>query len=118
MATELPAFSFSIAYLLLIIAITITTILMLVMGGWMKGRLQTGGLRFGFAQKSTIRRRLFGFLLFILAIFLLGWLTERLQSAVYNYLLQNAATSITGVIAAIVFAYLMYEIFVWRKYNK
>jgi small-conductance mechanosensitive channel len=101
-----------------ILAITISTIIMLVMGGWMRGRLQKGGLRFGFAQKSVIRRRLFGFLMFIVAIFLIGWLMERLQATVYALLMQSAATGITGVLFAFGFSYLMYEIFVWRKYNK
>jgi hypothetical protein len=117
MASALPPFSFSIGYFMLILAITISTIIMLVLGAWIKDRLQKSGLRFGFAQKSKIRRRLFGFFLFVIAIFLLGWMSERMQSTVYNLLMQNAASSISGVVIAVFFAYLMYEIFVWRKYN-
>jgi uncharacterized membrane protein len=115
MASTLPPFSFTVAYLLLIIAITISTIIMVVVGGWMKDRLQKGGLRFGFAKKSVLRRRLFGFLLFIVSIFLLGWLSERLQNSVYNYLMGSAGNSIVGVIVALAFAYLMYELIIWRN---
>lgn len=117
MAT-LPPFSISSSYFLYILAVTIGSIAMMVVGGWIRERLQRNGLRYRFARKSKFRRHFFGFLLFIIAIFLLGWMGERLQSAVYNYLIKNAASSITGIILAVVFAFIMYEIFVWGKYNK
>jgi hypothetical protein len=116
MAT-LPPFSFTLDYFLFILAITISTLLMLIFGGWIQRRMQKGGLKFGFANKSTFRRKFFGFLLFIVAIFMTGWLSERLQSSVFNYLKQNAATSITGLLVAVLIAWFMYDWLVWRKQN-
>ena len=118
MAATLPPFSLSAGYFLYILAVTIGSIFMLVIGGWIKERLMSRGLRFRFAHKSRIRKHLFGFLLFIVAIFLLGWMSERLQATLYSYLMQNAASSITGIILSVVFAFVMYEIFIWGKYNK
>lgn len=118
MVAVLPPFSLSASYFLYILAVTISAIFMLVVGGWIRERLMSRGLRFRFAHKSRIRKHLFGFLLFIVAIFLLGWMSERLQATMYDYLMQNAATSVTGIIISIIFAFIMYEIFVWGKYRK
>jgi ABC-type spermidine/putrescine transport system permease subunit II len=117
MAT-LPTFSFTIAYFVFILAVTISTLLMIIFGGWITSRLQKGGLRFGFANKTTLHRKFFGFLLFIIAIFLAGWLSERLQNAIYMYLQQNVATSISGLAIAFLVAWVLYDWLVWRKHNK
>jgi hypothetical protein len=117
MAT-LPEFSWSIGYVMFIIAVAISSIIMIFIGGWVKGRMEKGGLRFGFAQKSKFRRKLSGFFLFIGAIFLVGWLGERLQQSLYAYLMQNAASSITGIVIALLVCWFMYDLFVWRKYNR
>src|SRR5687768_11145470 len=99
MAT-LPTFSFTLAYFTYILAVTIATLLMIILGGWVTNRLQKGGLRFRFANKSNLRRKFFGFLLFIFAIFLTGWMSERLQRSLYEYLQQNIVTGITGFVVA------------------
>jgi MFS family permease len=112
---QLPPFSFSIGYMMAILAVTITSLLMIIIGGWIKDRFQKKGLRFRFANKSMLRKKATGFLLFIIAIFLLGWMGERLQLAVYNYLMQNAASSITGIIIALLVAWFLYDWLVWRK---
>lgn len=114
MAT-LPPFSLSVSYFLSILAVTITSLIMIVIGGWVKDRFQKRGLRFQFANKTRWRRKLFGFFLFIVAIFLLGWMGERLQLAVYKYLMQNAASSITGMVVAVLVAWFLYDWLVWRK---
>jgi cation transport ATPase len=114
MAT-LPPFEFSIKYVLYILAVTMTSLLMIIIGGWVKERFQKKGLRFQFANKSKFRKKFWGFILFIVAIFLLGWMGERLQNAVYNYLLKNAATTITGIIVAILITWFLYDWLVWRK---
>lgn len=116
MAT-LPPFSLTVDYFVFILAVTISTLLMIVFGGWIQARLQKGGLRFGFANKSNFRRKFFGFLLFIVAIFLTGWLSERLQNAVFTYLKQNVATSITGLLASLLVAWFLYHWLVWKKHN-
>lgn len=110
-----PAFSLSLDYFLYILAVTITSLLMILIGGWVKNRFQKKGLRFQFANKSRFRRKFWGFVLFIVAIFLLGWMGERLQNSVYSYLEQNAATSITGIIIALLVAWFLYDWLVWRK---
>ena len=76
MAT-LPPFSFTISYFLYILAVTITSLLMIIIGGWVKDRFQKKGLRFRFAQKSRFRRKFWGFILFIVAIFLLLAVNDR-----------------------------------------
>jgi hypothetical protein len=108
---------FSVAYLLYILAITLTSLLMIIIGGWIRDRLQKGGLRFRFAQKSNFRKKLTGFFMFIIAIFLLGWMGERLQAAVFDYLVQNIATSIVGFIVVILITWFLYDWLVWRKNN-
>jgi biotin transporter BioY len=117
MAGTLPSFSLTVSYFMFILAVVLTSMLMLFIGGWIKDRMQKGGLRFGFAQRSKFRRKFFGFLLFVIAIFLVGWLSERLQNTVYQYLMQNAASSATGIIIAMLLCWFMYDFFVWRKYN-
>jgi uncharacterized membrane protein len=112
---DLPEFSFSVAYTMFILAVVMSSLLMLFIGGWIKDRMQKGGLRFGFAKKTTFRKKFFGFFLFIIAIFLVGWMGERLQSSLYDYLMHNAATSISGIIIAILICWFMYDFFVWRR---
>jgi hypothetical protein len=111
----LPQFSFTLDYFLYILAVTINSLLMIIIGGWMKERMQKGGLRFGFANRSRFRRKIFGFLLFILAIFILGFLSERLQVALLNYLKTNVATNILGLCIAVLVAYMLYDWLVFRK---
>jgi uncharacterized protein YacL len=117
MAT-LPPFSFSIAYFTFILSVTLTSLTMILIGGWITRRLQKGGLRFRFANKSTFSKKFFGFLLFICAIFTFGWLSERLQSSLYQYLQQNVAQGVSGIVISLLIAYFMYDWIVWRKHNK
>lgn len=110
-----PALSFE--YVVFVLTVTLTSLLMIVFGGWVKNRLQKGGLRFGFARKSRLHRKFFGFLLFIIAIFLTGLLSERLQSALFSYLKTNVATSITGICVVFLVAWILYDVLVWRAHN-
>jgi len=110
-----PSFSFTLSYFLYILAVTLTSLLMILIGGWVKNRFQKGGLRAGFANKSTFRKKLFGFVLFIIAIFLLGWMGERLQNSLFLYLEKNVASNIIGVLFAVLAAWLLYDWLVWRK---
>ena len=48
-------------------------------------------------------------------IFLLGWMSSRLQSAVYDSLKQSIATGITGFALALIIAWFLYDFLVWRK---
>jgi amino acid permease len=111
----LPAFELSVSYLLAVIAVTMTSLIMMIFGGWMRERMQKGGLRFRFAKKTRFRRKLTGFLLFIVAIFLLGWLSERLQIAIHDYLSRSAGTTISGIAVALLVTWFMYDWFVYRK---
>jgi len=90
---------------------------MIILGGWVTARFQKGGLRFAFANKSTFRKKFFGFLLFIVGIFLLGWFGERLQQTVYSFVKGGAAQGITSILVAFLVAWLMYDWLVWRKHN-
>jgi hypothetical protein len=112
-----PAFSFSLDYFIFVLAVTLNSLLMIIIGGWMTARFQKGGLRFGFANKSTFRKKFFGFFLFIIGIFLAGFLSERLQSTILTYLRRNATTSIAGIIIAVLAAWFLYDWLVWRKHN-
>jgi hypothetical protein len=113
----LPPFSFTVDYFAFILSVTIASLLMMILGGWITNRMQKGGLRFAFANKSTVRKKFFGFLLFVTGIFLLGWLSERLQQTVFSYVKGGTAGSITSIIVAFVIAWFMYDWLVWRKHN-
>jgi hypothetical protein len=110
-------FSFTYQYLNYVFAVTIASLFMIVFGGWVQTRLHKGGLRFAFANKSKYHRKLTGFILFIVSIFLLGFLSERLQQSLYNYFQYRVATSIIGIILILVVAWFLYDWLVWRKHN-
>lgn len=108
-------FAFSFEYFIFVMAVTITSLFMIIFGGWVKTRFQKGGLRFQFANKSKFRRKFFGFVLFIVSIFMLGFLSERLQNAMFDYFKNRVATSIGGIVIILVVAWFLYDWLVWRK---
>ncbi|HIH24214.1 TPA: hypothetical protein HA251_04230 [Candidatus Woesearchaeota archaeon] len=110
-------FAFTTSYLVTVFAVTIATLLMMIFGGWVTNRIQKGGLRFGFANKTRFHRKFWGFVLFIITIFLLGFLSERLQQTLYNYFKIHFTTSITGIIVMFLVAWFLYDWLVWKKHN-
>jgi hypothetical protein len=107
-----PAFSFTTEYFLFVLAVTLNALFIMVIGGWIQDRLQKRGLRMG---RSTLRKRFWGFMLFIISVLLVGFLSERLQAVIFSYLQQNAATNIIGIVGAVVIAYVLYEWLILRK---
>jgi hypothetical protein len=110
-------FAFTTDYLVFVFAVTITSLLMLIFGTWVKNRFQRGGLRFGFANKTRLHRKFWGFVLFIASIFLLGFLSERLQQTLYNYFRLELATSVSGILIIFLIAWFLYDWLVWKRHE-
>lgn len=97
----------SVDYFLFVLSVTLTTLGLLFLGSIarsMKSRRPAG-----------FKKKLLIFPLFIAGIFLIGWATERIQQGLYTYLQQNAATSISGIVIALLVAWLLYDIVIWRR---
>lgn len=107
MAT-LPPFSFSAGYFLFILSVTLTSLGLVAVGGMIKSV---------FKRKTfpTFRKKIIIFPLFIIGIFVMGWLTAKLQQLVLVYLEKNVATSITGLLIALTVTWFLYDWAVWRK---
>ncbi len=110
-------FAFSLDYFYFVMAVTITSLFMIIFGTWVRNRFQKGGLKFQFANKSKFRRKFFGFILFIISIFLLGFLSERLQSSLQNYFKVHIATSVVGICIIFGVAWLLYDWLIWKEHN-
>lgn len=89
----------SISYFMFVLAVTLTTILAIGVGGMLRKRAR---------PKRTFKAKVLGFIVFIIGILLFGWLMERLQGWLHTYLLQNYATSISGILFALVGVWVLY----------
>ncbi len=107
MAT-LPEFSFTLPYLLFLLAAVITTLGLVALGGIAKALLWR-------PRKATFRRKLVFFPAFIAGIFVAGWISERAQQGVYAYLLENSARGIPFLIGTVALAWVLYDWGVWRS---
>lgn len=106
---SLPEFTSTGEYLLAILSVTLTTLGLLAIGGIAKAFFSSH------RQAPSFRRKLWFFPLFIIGIFAIGWLSAAAQQAVLAYLKQNAATSISGILIAILVAWFLYDWVVWRS---
>jgi hypothetical protein len=105
---QLPEFSLTLAYFLFLLSVVITTVGLVAVGGIAKWA-------FWRPSHARIGKKLLFFPLFIVGIFAVGWLSERAQQGVYEYLLENAARGIPFLIGTIALAWVLYDWVVWRK---
>lgn len=106
---SLPTLETPGEYLLVILSVTITTLGLLTLAGILRsvfGRHKTG---------ATFRKKFWFFPIFVIGIFAMGWVSATAQEIVYAYLQQNVATSISGLIVAILVAWFLYDWAIWRS---
>ena len=103
---SIPPFSFTGAYFLFILSVMLTTLLILFAAGLLRS----------FRRKTfpTLRKKLLVFPLFVAGIFVMGWVTAKIQEYVYAYLMRNVATSILGIVITLVVAWALYDWVLWR----
>ncbi len=96
-------------YVLLVLSVTLTTLILLTIGGvgkWFFGRHK---------RIPTFRKKFWFFPVFIVGIFAMGALSALAQQAMYAYLKQNVATSISGFAVAALVAWFLYDWTIWRS---
>jgi len=107
--TVIPSDATPFEMVLAILSVTLTTLGLLALGGiakWFFGRHK---------RQATFRKKLWLFPAFIAGIFAVGALSALTQQAVYAYLRQNVATSITGFAVAVLVAWFLYDWTIWRR---
>ncbi|MDD9953198.1 MAG: hypothetical protein OXR66_02590 [Candidatus Woesearchaeota archaeon] len=92
--------------LLFVLSVTITTLGIIAVAGVLKGL---------FRGKATLKKKLFFFPVFILGLLVFGGVTAFLQGFVYEYLQQNLATSVSGMIIIVLVAWILYDWVLWRR---
>lgn len=107
----LPEFSSPAEYALFILSVTLTTLILLVIAG-------LGKALFGrHKSTATFRRKFWFFPFFVIGIFAMGWISATAQKYVFAYIQTNVATSIYGVIVAVLVAWFLYDWAIWRNKN-
>ena len=66
-------------------------------------------------RRPSFKKKLILFPVFVLGLVALGVVSSYLQEAVYTYLKQNVATSISGFIVVVLIAWFLYDFVLWRK---
>jgi hypothetical protein len=105
----LPQAGTPFEYALFVLSVTLTTLILLALGGigkWFFSHHK---------HNATFRKKFWIFPLFIASIFLMGWLSSLAQTFMYAYLKQNIATSISGLAIAVLIAWVLYDWAVWRR---
>ncbi len=105
----IPAIATPFEYVVFVLAVTLTTLGLLFVGGigkWFFGRHK---------QQPTFRKKFWFFPIFIIGIFVMGWVSAQVQNLMFAYLKQNVATSVSGFVIALVVAWVLYDWAIWRR---
>lgn len=108
-AVAFPTDATPFEILLVVLSVTLTTLGLLTLGGfvkWFFGRHK---------HNASFRKKFWIFPLFIIGIFAIGAISALTQQLVYAYLKQNVATSITGLAVALLVAWFLYDWTIWRR---
>lgn len=104
----MPSFGPTPEYLLFLLSVIITTLGLITVGGLLRGVFRS-------RYRARFRKKLLFFPVFVIGLFAIGWLSERLQQWLFAYLKQNVATSLSGLFIAILIAWLLYDWVFWRR---
>jgi hypothetical protein len=109
MVVGIPAGATPFEYVVFVLSVTLTTLGLLTLGGvvkWFFGRHKA---------YPTFRKKFWLFPLFVVGIFVMGWVSAQAQQLMYLYLKQNVVTSVTGFAAALLVAWFLYDWAIWRS---